>query len=396
MKGRLCQSRAFTLVELLVVIAVIAILASLLLPVLERGKSRAKRIQCVGNQRQIGLASLLFANDHGGRFPTRVSTNEGGSLEFVMAAYQMPSNCYFAFQLFRPLAGLLISPKLLVCPAVLKCWPATNFNQFNNNSNLTYDIGLNADPGIPGGILTADVGLPGDCKFPDTLIIQVPEKKVPHPSWGDVRGNILFSDGHVEQSRDAIVLSQEIVAEDLLLPATPCMPPRNGTAGIPAMYGSFNGGNTPSVPAVGNKGLVTQRSAANVPESMQNNPIRLNQRSTAMPLASDGSGAARDNSFANNPMTKQDEMLQDQASQTRQTNRLVSIAKVSVNSPAAMHDDLSGMSSFDRRVVRIFPKVLGWAYLLWLLLFLLWASFKLRRGWKQLQERWRRTVLRTR
>ncbi len=55
---------AFTLVELLVVVAVIAILASLLLPVLSRAKARALVVACMNHERQMGLALRMYMDDH--------------------------------------------------------------------------------------------------------------------------------------------------------------------------------------------------------------------------------------------------------------------------------------------------------------------------------------------
>jgi len=67
------REKQFTLIELLVVIAIIGILASLLLPALDRAKDVAKRVKCQNNQRQICLATCVYADDHDGMFPHCVS-----------------------------------------------------------------------------------------------------------------------------------------------------------------------------------------------------------------------------------------------------------------------------------------------------------------------------------
>jgi len=59
----------FTLIELLTVIAVVAILAALILPAVRGGMTKAKRAEAVSNIRELGMAHLAYANEHGGKLP---------------------------------------------------------------------------------------------------------------------------------------------------------------------------------------------------------------------------------------------------------------------------------------------------------------------------------------
>jgi len=62
-------TRAFTLVELLVVMAIVGLLAGLLLPVLGRARAQAKGAACLSNLRQIGVALQLYVDENDNRLP---------------------------------------------------------------------------------------------------------------------------------------------------------------------------------------------------------------------------------------------------------------------------------------------------------------------------------------
>ncbi len=98
----------FTLVELLVVVAIIAILVSLLLPALQQATEAARRVQCLSQQRQLHLAATTYGIDSDGFLPAR----SGTLLQDWSDLYGMTG----LFSCFR-LGYVESSPTLLICPS---------------------------------------------------------------------------------------------------------------------------------------------------------------------------------------------------------------------------------------------------------------------------------------
>jgi prepilin-type N-terminal cleavage/methylation domain-containing protein len=151
MKTRAATSQtrptAFTLVELLVVVAILGILASLAATAIARGATRAKRIQCASNLRQIGLGLHSFAMDHRDAYPWQTAADEGGT-----------KDADFYSDHWLVLSNELRSSRVFACPSDPTRTMATGVPDWDLLSP-SYNLGKDASPLDPTSILATDRNL---------------------------------------------------------------------------------------------------------------------------------------------------------------------------------------------------------------------------------------------
>lgn len=103
------RSRGFTLVELLVVMAIISILAAMLLPGLARGREAARRVSCASNLRQLAMVFKMYSSENAGAYPTlqrRIGRN-----------CDEPNSGILMFDGLSVYPEYLTDARLLVCPS---------------------------------------------------------------------------------------------------------------------------------------------------------------------------------------------------------------------------------------------------------------------------------------
>jgi prepilin-type N-terminal cleavage/methylation domain-containing protein len=184
--------RWFTMVELLVVISIISILASLLLPALSKAKEMSKKISCTNNLKQMGLLMNYYNSDNNEYYPWFIfSTNgvAGGGTLYSWIAYQAAYTGNFkdiddvAFWYPNTANANFSQNKnkfaIFECPAATWIWPDTLANG-GTGGHMSYATNYTANFSMMGMNYSAGI----------RNSIRVPEIKKPSsssPCWDGVR-----------------------------------------------------------------------------------------------------------------------------------------------------------------------------------------------------------------
>ena len=216
---------AFTLIELLIVIAIIAILASILFPVFSRAREQGRKAACLSNERQISQSILLYIQDYDTGYP-----NTNDPYLWVGKRFRWPLMPYLAIGQKVATDGSYSastgSPAVLICPSDYLSASVFDGTSYGYSASFYHDPTQIAAMNI--GNLRVALNAPGSgalCSTQTEAALQYPSQKImvgeyynahEHPNapvgyWGTLSGtstpgpdrwdgsrNEAFADGHVK------------------------------------------------------------------------------------------------------------------------------------------------------------------------------------------------------
>ncbi|HEV7300136.1 MAG TPA: prepilin-type N-terminal cleavage/methylation domain-containing protein [Tepidisphaeraceae bacterium] len=205
---------AFTLVELLVVIGIIALLISILLPALKKAQQSAQSVACASNMRQVGMAMIMYSSEHKSRFPS-ARWNAGADSDVPLSSYFEKISRYMGI----PDGEVGEAPKLRakgaqICPSMEPLMLRANSYGLNRHidkrlykqSRNLWDYKVSIRRPTSEVILVAEMNFNSDFSTPSPI----PSYPPPNLNEGPVEfrhmkgANYLWVDGHVEWVRDRI------------------------------------------------------------------------------------------------------------------------------------------------------------------------------------------------
>jgi prepilin-type N-terminal cleavage/methylation domain-containing protein/prepilin-type processing-associated H-X9-DG protein len=184
------KSKAFTLLEICVVISIITILAALLLIPLARAKGKDTLTNCLNNLKQTTLAFRMWKDDNS-VYPMQFRNND-----FDGPSFAVQRKTYVYFQI---ISNELSTPKIVVCPADTNRSYATNFTSDFDNSKVSYFVGLDAVETNATMFLAGDRNIFSGTQPQNGILEWTAKQPV---SWTEdmhnKKGNIAFTDGSVQ------------------------------------------------------------------------------------------------------------------------------------------------------------------------------------------------------
>ena len=228
MKIHIRDPLAFTFVELLLVIAVVAVLVALLAPATAINRAHPKRINCSNNLKQIGVAYRLVQGDihtAGSIIYVGDPPEYGRAVPNADELRATPPDAGFVHQYFGVMSNELNSPKIIICPADERT-AHSNFNMLKdnksagaylNNTAASYFVGRDVQEPLPQMFQCGDRNLGASSTA--TGYGYSPAATVATGSYAALgtnnssvswtarmhqkQGNVLFADGHVESLSSA-------------------------------------------------------------------------------------------------------------------------------------------------------------------------------------------------